>query len=64
MSDRDFAADMKQLIHPQIEYDFNQACDLIMQTVVQKLPGEPWKKTNKKLSVLNKKIEVEDFFSE
>lgn len=35
--------DMTYLLHPNIGYDFHQACDLILDTLASKLPGDPWK---------------------
>lgn len=41
--DTGFSHDMTYLLHPKIGYDFNQACDLILNTLAAKLPGESWK---------------------
>jgi predicted nucleotidyltransferase component of viral defense system len=38
-----FSNDMTYLLHPNIGYDFNQACNLVLDTLVSKLPGDRWK---------------------
>lgn len=42
--DPGFCGDMNFLVHPSISYDFEQAYHIVKTSIVEKLPGEPWKK--------------------
>lgn len=41
--DQGFSTDMQYLIHPSINYVFDQACDFIESKLFEKLPGESWR---------------------
>lgn len=37
-----FAGDIRPLLRPDINWDFDQAFDFVMETLIARLPGEPW----------------------
>ncbi len=41
--DSDFRDDMNALLGPMIPWDFDDAMSLVLQKLVAKLPGDPWK---------------------
>jgi predicted nucleotidyltransferase component of viral defense system len=42
-SDSDFRDDIKALLGPTIRWDFDAAMAIVLEEVVAKLPGDPWK---------------------
>lgn len=43
MEDREFLEDVEPLLASSVDYDPNQACDLVMDELVAELEGDPWK---------------------
>lgn len=40
---RDFRKDMDALLRRDLSWDFEDAMRLVLEQIVAKLPGEPWK---------------------
>lgn len=47
MQDAAFRGDIQPLLRPGIEYDVDDAASYIMDEVLSRLPGKPWKGTEK-----------------
>lgn len=52
--DLGFRTEMNYLIHPEINYNFDNAYELVLKSIIKKLPGDAWKsiKTYRKTSAI------------
>jgi hypothetical protein len=41
----DFRADIRPLLRPDTEWDFDRAMDEILETLIARLPGRAWRET-------------------
>ncbi|CAN5361693.1 nucleotidyl transferase AbiEii/AbiGii toxin family protein [soil metagenome] len=44
----DFQSDMTLLLAPNVSWDFATAMEIVEESLIMKIPGEPWKSINKK----------------